>query len=64
MKMKEKLLKVLHLFGLDALLWGLFEKITRGLTKKLKELKNAVANFLNRVFHRNGKRVCACPEIA
>ena len=64
MKMKEKLINVLHLFGIDALLWGLFEKISRGVTKKLLAVKFAVANFLRRVFHRNGKRVCACTEIA
>lgn len=62
--MKEKLLKVLHLFGIDALLWGLFDKITHGLTKKLKTVKVIVADFLTRTFHRNGKCICACPEIA
>ena len=62
--MEEKMLKVLHLLGIDTLLWGLFEKITLGLTKKLTEIKAVVEDFLNQAFACNGTCGCIDPKIA
>lgn len=45
-KMKVKLLKVLHVFGLDVLLLGLLEKLAASLTKKHKSLKTAMECFV------------------
>ena len=40
--MKAKVLKVLHVFGLDVLLLGLLEKIVLGLIKRLPDFQNKV----------------------
>ena len=45
--MKMKLCKVLHLFGLDALLVRLLEKLVTALNKKLTAAKEAFKDFLN-----------------
>jgi hypothetical protein len=47
-KMKVKLLKVLHLFGIDVLLLGLLEKLALGLTKKHQALQEALERFVCR----------------
>ena len=44
--MKIKLCKVLHLFGLDALLLKLFEKLLAGLNKKYTAFKAVCDCFL------------------
>ena len=44
--MKVKLLKVLHVFGLDVLLLGLLEKLAASLTKKHEALKGAMECFV------------------
>jgi hypothetical protein len=45
-KMKVKLLKVLHLFGIDVLLLGLLEKLALSLTKKHQALQEALECFV------------------
>jgi hypothetical protein len=45
--MKMKLCKVLHLFGLDALLIRLLEKLVTALNKKLSALQAAFKDFLD-----------------
>ena len=45
-KMKAKLMKVLHVFGLDVLLLGLLEKLVASLTKKHCTLKMAMECFV------------------
>ena len=45
--MKMKFYKVLHLFGLDALLIKLLEKLVTALNKKLDAAKAAFVDFLN-----------------
>lgn len=57
--MKEKFRKVLRVFRVDVLLFGLFHKIALAVTKKLTAFKNAVHRFLTRLFPRNGKKACA-----
>ena len=52
--MKAKVIMLLHLFGLDVLLLGLFEKLLLGLSKKLAALKNAAERSLDRC--RNTRR--------
>lgn len=54
--MKEKILKVLRVFRIDVLLFGLYAKLALAVTKKLTALKNAVRRFLTRLFPRNGKK--------
>ena len=44
--MKAKVLKVLHVFGLDVLLLGLLEKLAISLTKKHQSLKVAMDCFV------------------
>ena len=44
--MNAKLLKVLHLLGLDVLLLGLLEKLAACLTKKHRSLKMAMECFV------------------
>ena len=44
--MKAKLLKVMHVFGLDVLLLGLLEKLAASLTKKHLTLKMAIECFV------------------
>ena len=46
--MKAKVIMLLHLFGLDVLLLGLFERLLLGLSKKLAALKNAAERSLDR----------------
>ena len=46
--MKIKIVKLLHVFGWDVLLWGLLEKLTLGLIKKLTNWADALQRFLNR----------------
>lgn len=46
--MKEKLIKVLHALGWDALLLGLLEKIALGLIKKLTAWTERLHSFLER----------------
>ncbi len=45
--MKEKLLKLLHVVGLDVLLVRLLERLSASLTKKCAALKAAVERFVN-----------------
>ena len=45
-EMKAKLMKVLHVFGLDVLLLGLLEKLVASLTKKHYSLKMAMECFV------------------
>ena len=45
--MKMKFYRVLHLFGLDALLIKALEKLVTALNKKLDEVKGTFVNFLN-----------------
>ena len=45
-KMKVKLMKVLHVFGLDVLLLGLLEKLVASLTKKHETLKTVIDCFV------------------
>ena len=52
--MKEKFIKVLRYFKLDALLLGLFEKLRLGLIKKLAAVKVLLVRFLHREPTRNG----------
>ena len=52
--MKEKFIKVLRYFKLDALLLGLFEKLRLGLIKKLAAVKALLVRFLHREPTRNG----------
>ncbi len=47
--MKIKIIKLLHVFGWDALLLGLLEKLSLGLIKKLTNWCDAIRRFLNRV---------------
>ena len=47
--MKIKIVKLLHVFGWDVLLWGLLEKLSLGLIKKFTEWSDAIRRFLNRV---------------
>ncbi len=47
--MKIKIVKLLHVFGWDVLLWGLLEKLSLGLIKKLTNWSNAIRCFLSRV---------------
>jgi hypothetical protein len=54
-KMKVKLLKVLHVFGLDVLLLGLLGKLAASLTKKHQSLQAAMECFV-------GCRVSATDE--
>ncbi len=49
--MKTKIGKMLHLFGLDVLLLGLFEKLALELIKKLSEWKLSLQNSLIRAKH-------------
>ena len=51
--MKAKLFKVLHLFGFDALLLGLLERLFLGLSKKLGFLKEKAQKSLRRWSVRN-----------
>ena len=44
--MKAKLIKVMHVFGLDVLLLGLLEKLAACLTKKHHSLKMAIECFV------------------
>ena len=44
--MKAKLMKVLHVFGLDVLLLGLLEKLVASLTNKHNTLKMAIDCFV------------------
>ena len=44
--MKVKLLKILHLFGIDVLLLGLLEKLAISLTKLHEALCSAVECFV------------------
>ena len=44
--MKAKLMKVLHLFGLDVLLLRLLEKLALSLTKKHLALKKALECYV------------------
>ena len=46
--MKIKIVKILHAFGLDVLLWGLLEKLLLGWTKKLNDWLETVRRFLYR----------------
>lgn len=46
--MKIKIVKILHALGWEALLWGLFTKLTLGLIKKLGKWAEALQRFLNR----------------
>ena len=46
--MKIKIIKLLHVFGWDVLLWGLLEKLMLGLIKKLSDWTDALRCFLNR----------------
>ena len=46
--MKIKIIKLLHMFGWEALLWGLLEKLTLGLIKKLTNWAEALRRFLDR----------------
>ena len=46
--MKIKIVKLLHVFGWDALLWGLLEKLLLGLIKKLTDWAEALRHFLIR----------------
>ena len=52
--MKAKVIVLLHVFGLDVLLLGLFEKLLLGLSKRLAALKNAAQYSLDRCKIRNG----------
>lgn len=52
--MKAKVVLLLHLYGLDVLLLGLFEKLLLGLSKRVAALKDAATNSLNRCKNRNG----------
>ena len=45
--MKKKLCKVLHIFGLDALLVRLLEKLVTALNKKLAAVKEDFKDFLD-----------------
>ena len=45
-EMKAKLMKVLHVFGIDVLLLGLFEKIALGLIKRLPDFQNRVLEVI------------------
>ena len=47
--MKIKIIKLLHVFGWDALLLGLLEKLALGLIKKLESWLTSARNFLDRV---------------
>ena len=47
--MKIKIIKLLHVFGWDVLLWGLLEKLSLGLIKKFTSWSDAIRDFLNRV---------------
>lgn len=47
--MKTKFEKLMHLFGLDALLLGLFEKLALGLIKKMSEWTQSLQRSLSRV---------------
>ena len=47
--MKTKFEKLLHLFGLDMLLLGLFEKLALGLIKKMEEWVHSLRLSLIRV---------------
>ena len=44
--MKTKFLKVLHIFGLDALILRLFEKLLADLNKKFQALQEAFSGIL------------------
>ena len=46
--MKIKIVKLLHVFGWDALLWGLLEKLLLGWIKKLTDWADALRRFLDR----------------
>ena len=46
--MKIKIIKLLHVFGWDALLLGLLEKLLLGLIKKLSEWTDTLRRFLDR----------------
>lgn len=46
--MKIKIMKLLHVFGWDALLLGLLEKLSLGLIKKLTDWSEAIRRFLER----------------
>ena len=61
--MKEKFRKVLRVFRVDVLLFGLFHKIALAVTKKLKAFKDAVHRFLTRLFPRNGEKACAVDSV-
>ena len=52
--MKAKVILLLHLYGLDVLLLGLFEKLLLGLSKKLAALKATAEASLDRCKKRNG----------
>ena len=45
--MKKKLCKVLHIFGFDALLVRLLEKLVTALNKKLATVKEQFKDFLD-----------------
>ena len=45
--MKKKLCKVLHIFGFDALLVRLLEKLVSALNKKLAAVKEQFKDFLD-----------------
>lgn len=62
--MKEKFRKVLRVFRVDVLLFGLYAKIALAVTKKLTALKNAVHRFLTRLFPRNGCRDCTVDTLS
>ena len=46
--MKNTIIKLLHVFGWDALLWGLLEKLLLGWIKKLSDWTDALRDFLHR----------------
>ena len=52
--MKAKVILLLHLFGLDVLLLGLFERLLLGLSKRVAAWKDAAITSLNRCKNRNG----------
>lgn len=62
--MKEKFRKVLRVFRVDVLLFGLYAKIALAVTKKLTALKNAVHRFLTRLFPRNGCQDCTVDALS
>lgn len=52
--MKAKVIKLLHLFGLDALLLGLLEKLLLELSKAVGAWKERATISLNQVKNSNG----------